>query len=55
MDHGVINSQSHMMVLAIADFDYNYFFCIVTVATVPGRVNFIVQLQLTNIYVIWQV
>ena len=50
MDHGVINSQSHMMVCRFIQF-----YMMLYVVSVPGIVNFIAQLETTNINVTLQV
>ena len=53
MDHGVINSQPHVMVwtfYSVLHVVYSTY-----VVSVPGIVNFTAQLQLTNINVTWQV
>ena len=52
MDHGVINSQSHMMVWMYLSVSF-YNNLLLTV--VPGSVGFMAQVQLTYIIVTWQV
>ena len=54
MDHGVINSQSHIMMVCI-NIRLHDFASFMIVTVVPGIVSFIVQLQQTHINVIWQV